>query len=80
MSASLPKGTKNIAADKRYAVATQPKSTASMANSLPMVGRAIFTEEPIKGVRKAVSVATSKAVLLVAESLVLIGTSTDFID
>jgi hypothetical protein len=35
-----------------------------MANSRPMAGRAIFTEEPIKGVRKEPVVVTSRAVLL----------------
>ncbi|OIP30742.1 MAG: hypothetical protein AUK23_08075 [Deltaproteobacteria bacterium CG2_30_43_15] len=64
ISAILPKGTRNITAAKRYAVATQLNKTASMANSFPIEGRAMLTEEPIKGVRKDARVATSKAELL----------------
>jgi len=61
-----------MAADKRYAVATQPNKTASMANSLPMEGSAMLTEEPMKGVSKEFNVATSKAALLVAVSSIVI--------
>ena len=64
MSAILPNGTRNIAAARRNEVATQLNKTASIANSFPIEGSAILIEEPIKGVRKAVNVATSKAALL----------------
>src|SRR5512143_1919664 len=57
MSASLPKGTRNTAAESRYAVGTQLMSTALMWNSLPMAGSAILTEETVKGVRNADRVA-----------------------
>ena len=68
MSAIRPKGTKNMAADRRYAVATQPNKTASIANSLPMEGSAMLVEEPMKGTTNEVNVATSNAALLVAVS------------
>src|SRR5512136_1061977 len=61
MSASLPKGTRNMAAARRYEVATQLSDTASRANSSPIEGRAILIEEPIKGGRKAASVAATRA-------------------
>jgi hypothetical protein len=64
MSASLPRGTKNIAANKRYAVTTQLNRKASMANSLPIVGRAMLTAEMSKGVIKAASVTMNKTALL----------------
>ena len=72
MSAILPKGIRNIAAANRYEVATQLNTTAFMANSLAMVGSAILTEELIKGVRKELNVAISKAVLLLTALFVLI--------
>ncbi|MBA7682772.1 hypothetical protein ES703_91124 [subsurface metagenome] len=73
MSAILPKGTRNIAAARRYAVATQPREMASIASSLPIDGSAMVMEEPIKGVRKEPSVATSRAAVLfwVSPTLVL---------
>lgn len=47
----------------------QLRVTACMPNSFPMDGRAMFTEDPIKGVRKEVSVATiSAACLLIFSS------------
>src|SRR5512146_1846178 len=61
MSASLPKGTRNMAADRRYAVGTQLMSTALIANSLPMAGSAILTEDTMNGVRKADRVAMRRA-------------------
>jgi hypothetical protein len=57
-------GTKNMAAAKRYEVAIQLNETACIPNSFPMEGRAMLTEEPIKGVRNEVKVAMSKAGLL----------------
>ena len=47
---------------------TQPKVTASILNSVPIVGRAILTEEPIKGTIKALKQAIKRTVLLSAES------------
>jgi len=66
ISATLPKGTTNVAAARRYAVATQPNEIASIANSLPIEGSAMLTEEPIKGAKKAPNVATIKAAFLFA--------------
>lgn len=64
MSAILPKGTRKIAVAKRYEAVTQLSKTASMANSLPIEGRAMLTEEIINGARKEAKVATSNATLL----------------
>jgi hypothetical protein len=64
MSAILPNGTRKTAVAKRNAVATQPSKTASMANSFPIVGSAILTEDPIKGMRKEVIVTTSNTAFL----------------
>ena len=61
ISASLPKGSRNMAAASRNEVATQLNETASMPNSSPMVGKAIFTEEPMKGIKKAARVAMARA-------------------
>ncbi len=52
MSAILPKGTRNIAVAKRYEAVTQLNKTASMANSIPIEGRAMLTEKIMKGARK----------------------------
>jgi hypothetical protein len=43
-----------------------------MANSLPIEGRAMFTEELIKDVRKEPNAATSKADLLFTALFILI--------
>ena len=64
MSASLPKGTRNIAAARTAEVATQLTERASIANSRPMEGSAIFTEEAIRGVRNAADVDAARAALL----------------
>ena len=71
MSAILPKGTRNIAAARRYDVGIQPNAMASIANSLPIDGSAILIVEPIKGVRKEPKVAISKAALLLGVSSIL---------
>lgn len=65
MSASLPMGSKNAAAPKRYAVAIQLKRIASILKCLPIVGSAKLTDEPINGVRNALSVATISTLFLV---------------
>ena len=70
-----PEGTRNIAAARRYEVAIQFSRTASIENSFPILGSAIFTEELIKGVRKEASVATNKAPLLFTISLLLFNIS-----
>jgi hypothetical protein len=72
MSAILPMGTKNMAAAKRYEVVIQLNETACIPNSFPMEGRAMLTEEPMKGVRKEVKVAISKAALLVTTSSIVV--------
>jgi hypothetical protein len=74
MSAILPKGTRRTAEDRRYAVATQPNVTASNDRSLPIRGRAILTEETMKGKGKKVSVAI-RSIALFGASL-LTGSST----
>ena len=61
-----------MAAAKRYEVEIQLSKTASMANSLPMLGRAILIEEDIKGVRKTLRVATNNTVRLKASCFVLL--------
>jgi hypothetical protein len=65
MSAILPRGTRNMAAAKRYDVGTQLRSTAPIWNSLPIAGSAILIDEPIKGVRNAESVAMRRADLFI---------------
>lgn len=64
MSAIFPKGTRNIAEAKRYAVLTQLNKTASIRNSFPIEGSAMLTEDMAKGDRKAASVVINKANLL----------------
>lgn len=49
---------------KIYEVATQPNIMASIWSSLPIEGRAMLMEEPIKVARKKLNEATAKAVLL----------------
>jgi hypothetical protein len=51
MSASLPIGTRNIAVDSKNAVVIHTRNMASISNSLSILGRARFTEEPMNGVR-----------------------------
>jgi hypothetical protein len=65
-------GTRKTAAAKRYEVATQLSETALMANSLPIEGRAMLTEEAMNGVRKELSIATSRAVPLLTRLFMLI--------
>ncbi|GAI27508.1 unnamed protein product [marine sediment metagenome] len=72
ISAILPKGTRNIAAARRYEVATQLNKTAFIANSCPIDGSAMLMEELIKGVTKEANAATNKAALLVATLFILI--------
>ena len=68
ISAILPKGTRNMAEAKIYAVATQLNEIASIENSLPIEGSAILTEDPSKGVRNAARVTTNKVILLLNRS------------
>jgi hypothetical protein len=51
ISASLPKGTRNTAADSKKAMAIQLNSTAFICRSLPILGRAMLTADPIKGLK-----------------------------
>jgi hypothetical protein len=46
-----PKGSKNIAAARRYAVAIQPSDRALRESSLPIDGSAMLTEDDVNGVR-----------------------------
>src|SRR5690606_32296891 len=56
---SRPKGTMKTALERRYAVAIHERATASMENSAPICGRAMFTADPSKGVMNpAISAAT----------------------
>ena len=66
MSAILPKGIRNIAAARMYEMVTQLNVTASRLNSLAIVGRAIFTDDPIKVTTKEAVAAAIRATLLVA--------------
>jgi hypothetical protein len=52
MSAIRPKGTRNVAAERRKERAIQPNWATFRANSFPIAGRAMLMEEPMKGVRK----------------------------
>ena len=61
ISANLPKGTRNIAAARRYEVATQLRAIASSENARPIEGRAMFTVDAMKGVMKDAEVETSRA-------------------
>ncbi len=62
MSANRPNGTINIAVPRRYDEATKLSETASRANSAAMDGSAMFTAEPMKGVRNAARVAMMRTV------------------
>lgn len=56
ISASLPRGTRVIAAARRKEEGTQLKVSAVMDRSCAMTGRATLTLEPINGVIKALRV------------------------
>jgi hypothetical protein len=60
ISASLPKGTRNIPADRVNARAIQLSDMASMERSFPMEGMATFTVERARGMRKEPRVVTIK--------------------
>ena len=64
MSASLPKGSMNMIAVRRYAVLIHPSVIASQSNSLPIVGSEMFTDELTKGMRKPDMTAMSSAARL----------------
>jgi hypothetical protein len=51
ISAALPKGKRNIEAERKKAVDSQLISAALMENSLPIVGMATIKDETIKGAR-----------------------------
>ena len=71
MSANLPNGTRNIAAARTAEVAIQLRDNASIENSLPMEGRAMFTEDPIRGVRKAAEADAASAALLSSSEIIV---------
>ena len=52
MSANLPKGIRNMDAARKKTVASQLIATASMENSMPMVGMATIRADTMKGARK----------------------------
>lgn len=57
-------------AAKRYAVATHPKTTASMENSLPIAGKAILTDMSKKGIMKCPRATTKRAIFLLDVSVI----------
>src|SRR4030042_58375 len=61
MSASLPNGTRNTAAARRYEVTTQLKDTAVIENSSAIDGNATLMDDAMNGVRNELSMATRKA-------------------
>jgi hypothetical protein len=64
ISASLPKGNRNIAEDKIKLLTTHPRLIAFAWRSLPIEGKARFTAELRKGVKNAAKVATRSTDLL----------------
>jgi hypothetical protein len=60
MSASRPKGKRNIAEDRIKLLITHPMLIAFALRSFPIDGKARLIAEPRKGVRKAANVATSR--------------------
>ena len=61
MSPKRPIGIENAAAVSKNAMLTHPSSTALIAKSRPMDGRATFTEDPMNGPRNDVKLATINA-------------------
>jgi hypothetical protein len=59
ISAIRPNGRRKTVADRRYEVGIQANRTASISNSRPIRGSAMFIEEPINGVRNEAMVTTS---------------------
>jgi hypothetical protein len=59
MSASRPKGNRNIADERIKLLITHPRPIALTSRSFPIEGRARFTADPRKGVRNAAKAATS---------------------
>jgi hypothetical protein len=72
ISAIRPKGTANIADVKRNEVVIQLSSIALTANSLAIIGRATFTDDPINGVKNEAMVATSNTVFLFISPAILV--------
>ena len=71
MSANLPNGTRNIAAARTAEVAIQLRDNASIENSLPIEGRAMLTEDAIRGVRKAAEADAASAALLSSSMIIV---------
>jgi hypothetical protein len=61
----------NIADVSKNAVGIQLNKIASIKNSFPIVGSAMFIDEPIKGTRKAANVAASNADILLVLSVLM---------
>src|ERR1035437_3907478 len=68
MSARRPKGTRKVADARRYAVATQFRETASRDRLAPIVGRAIFIEDEVKGVRNELIMAIKSTTFLLTSA------------
>jgi len=58
----------NMAAASRYPLVIQFKSMASEPKKAPMVGRAMFTDVPMKGAKKEAMLATSRAMIFILPS------------
>jgi hypothetical protein len=69
ISASLPNGIRNIADDKMKLLITQLNPIALIFSSFPIDGRARFTDEPRKGVKKAAKAVTINTAFLSSLSL-----------
>jgi len=63
MSEALPKGTRNAAAARRYAVETQLSVMTFIERSRPRLGKETMTDDAIKGVRKELRAAISRPFL-----------------
>ena len=53
-----------MAAVSKNEVATQLSATASIAKSFPIEGKAILTEDPMKGTKNAANIAIIRATFL----------------
>jgi hypothetical protein len=71
ISASLPKGKRNIADDRMKLLITHPRLIAFAWRSFPIDGRARLMAELRNGVRKAAKVATRRTDFLETFSLVI---------
>lgn len=64
MSASLPKGRRKTAVERRYEVTVQLNETTFIPNSFPIAGKQRFMALPIKGVRNPQRPNISRSLIL----------------